>query len=120
MRHWRWSFVHNVEYEKTNRIGFSLEIKKSGLAVKCPSAFCMILGVGTTEKELLEVEPSFIYNDFEEVWESEKRIFIETDVETNTVTTFFLANSKYPCCSYLQQTCANIFPSMPVTAASIF
>ena len=39
----------------------------------------------TTEKELLEVEPSFVYDDFEEVWESEKGIFIEMDAETNTV-----------------------------------
>lgn len=43
------------------------------------------IGVGTTEKELLEVEPSFVYDDFEEVWESEKGIFIEMDAETNTV-----------------------------------
>lgn len=43
------------------------------------------IGVGTTEKELLEAEPSFVYDDFEEVWESEKGIFIETDAETNTV-----------------------------------
>lgn len=43
------------------------------------------IGVGTTEKELLEAEPSFIYNDFEEVWESKKGVFIEMDAETNTV-----------------------------------
>lgn len=43
------------------------------------------IGVGTTEKELLEVESSFVYDDFEEVWESEKGIFIEMDAETNTV-----------------------------------
>lgn len=43
------------------------------------------IGVGTTEEELLEVEPSFIYDDFEEVWESEKGVFVETDAETNTV-----------------------------------
>ena len=43
------------------------------------------IGVGTTEKELLEVEPSFVYDDFEEVWESEKGIFIEMDAQTNTV-----------------------------------
>lgn len=43
------------------------------------------IGVGTTERELLEVEPSFVYDDFEEVWESEKGIFIETDAETNIV-----------------------------------
>ena len=34
---------------------------------------------------MLEVEPSFVYDDFEEVWESEKGIFIEMDAETNTV-----------------------------------
>lgn len=43
------------------------------------------IGVGTTEKELLEIEPSFVYDDFEEVWESEKGVFIEMDAETNTV-----------------------------------
>lgn len=43
------------------------------------------IGVGTTEKELLEAEPSFVWDDFEEVWESEKGIYIETDAETNTV-----------------------------------
>ena len=43
------------------------------------------IGVGTTENELLEAEPSFIYDYFEEVWESEKGIFIETDAESNIV-----------------------------------
>lgn len=43
------------------------------------------IGVGTTEKELLEADPSFVYDDFEEVWESPKGIFIEMDAETNTV-----------------------------------
>lgn len=43
------------------------------------------IGVGTTEDELLEAEPSFIYDDFEEVWESKKGIFIETDAESNIV-----------------------------------
>lgn len=43
------------------------------------------IGVGTSEKELLNVEPSFTYDDFEEVWESEKGVFIEMDAETNTV-----------------------------------
>lgn len=43
------------------------------------------IGVGSTEKELLEVEASFIYDDFEEVWVSEKGIFVETDAETNLV-----------------------------------
>mgnify|MGYP003571384051 CR=1 FL=1 len=32
--------------------------------------------VGTKKDEMLEMEPSFVYNDFEEVWESEKGVFI--------------------------------------------
>ena len=43
------------------------------------------IGVGTTENELLEAEPSFVYDDFEEVWESKKGVFVEMDAETNTV-----------------------------------
>ena len=43
------------------------------------------IGVGTTEEELLKIEPSFVYDDFEEVWESDKGVFIEMDAETNTV-----------------------------------
>lgn len=43
------------------------------------------IGVGTTEKELLEAEPSFVYDEFEEVWESPKGVFVEMDAETNTV-----------------------------------
>lgn len=43
------------------------------------------IGVGTTEEELLKIEPSFVYDDFEEVWESEKGVFIEMDAETNKV-----------------------------------
>lgn len=41
--------------------------------------------VGTTKDEMLKIEPSFIYNDFEEVWESEKGVFIEMDAKTDTV-----------------------------------
>ena len=43
------------------------------------------IGVGTTEEELLKVEPSFVYDDFEEVWESDKGVFVEMDAETNKV-----------------------------------
>lgn len=43
------------------------------------------IGVGTTTEEMLNVEPSFVFNDFEEVWESDKGVFIETDAETNKV-----------------------------------
>lgn len=39
--------------------------------------------VETTEKELTETESSFRYNEFEEVWESDKGAFIETDPETH-------------------------------------
>lgn len=43
------------------------------------------IGVGTNEKEMLHAEPSFVYDDFEEVWESPKGVFIEMDAETNLV-----------------------------------
>lgn len=43
------------------------------------------IGVGTTELEMLEIEPSFVYDDFEEVWESDKGIIVETDAATNRV-----------------------------------
>nr|WP_296006463.1 hypothetical protein [uncultured Blautia sp.] len=43
------------------------------------------IGVGMREEEMLEIEPTFIYDNFEEVWESPKGIFIETDAETNKV-----------------------------------
>ena len=43
------------------------------------------IGVGTTEEEMLKIEPSFVYDDFEEVWESDKGVFIEMDAETNKV-----------------------------------
>lgn len=41
------------------------------------------IGVGTTEEEMLETEPSFVYDDFEEVWKSDKGIIVETDAVTN-------------------------------------
>lgn len=43
------------------------------------------IGIGITEHELLKAEPSFVYDDFEEVWESARGAFIEMDAETNTV-----------------------------------
>ncbi len=41
------------------------------------------IGVGTAEEELLKIEPTFVYDDFEEVWETDKGVIIETDAETN-------------------------------------
>ena len=41
------------------------------------------IGVGTKEEEFLKIEPSFIYDDFEEVWESSKGVYIETDPVTH-------------------------------------
>lgn len=43
------------------------------------------IGGGTTEDEMLEIEPSFVYDDFEETWESDKGVFVEMDAETNKV-----------------------------------
>lgn len=36
-------------------------------------------------EEMLQVEPSFLYDEFEEVWESPKGVFVEMDAETNRV-----------------------------------
>jgi len=44
------------------------------------------IGVGTLEKDLLKIEPSFVYDDFEEVYESQKGIFLETDPKSRSVT----------------------------------
>lgn len=52
-----------------------------GLLQKLFEGIC----VGTTEEEMLEVDPTFVYDDFEEVWESSKGVYVEMDVETNTV-----------------------------------
>ena len=47
--------------------------------------------VKTLECDLLELEPSFTYEDFEEVFESEKGVFLETDpisTETTWITVY--------------------------------
>lgn len=41
--------------------------------------------IGTTEEDMLKMEPTFVYNEFEEVWESKKGVFIEIDARTNKV-----------------------------------
>lgn len=41
--------------------------------------------IGTTEEDMLKMEPTFVYNEFEEVWESKKGVFIEMDARTNKV-----------------------------------
>ena len=41
--------------------------------------------VGMTVEDLIEYDSSFYYDEFEEVYESDKGIFIETDPQTNTV-----------------------------------
>lgn len=43
------------------------------------------IGVGTTTEDISKLDSSFVYNEFEEVWESDKGVFIETDAETNKV-----------------------------------
>jgi hypothetical protein len=41
--------------------------------------------IGMHIDDVLKIEPSFVYDDFEEVYCSPKGIFIETDPEKNTV-----------------------------------
>ncbi len=43
------------------------------------------IGVKTSKEEMLKVEPTFVYDEFEEVWESLKGVFIEMDAETDVV-----------------------------------
>ncbi|WP_167957278.1 hypothetical protein [Anaerosporobacter faecicola] len=43
------------------------------------------IGVGSSIEEMLQIESTFKYDEFEEVWESEKGVFIEMDAETNKV-----------------------------------
>lgn len=41
------------------------------------------IDIHTTEEEFSQIEPTFVYDDFEEVWESSKGVFIETDPVTH-------------------------------------
>lgn len=43
------------------------------------------IGIGTTEEEMLAIEPSFVFEDFEEVWESEKGVIAETLCATSSI-----------------------------------
>ncbi len=43
------------------------------------------IGVKTSKEEMIKAEPTFVYDDFEEVWESPQGIFIEMDAETDVV-----------------------------------
>lgn len=43
------------------------------------------IGVGMAESELLEIEPSFVYDELEEVFETEKGVFVETNPSDHTV-----------------------------------
>ena len=42
--------------------------------------------VDTTEKEIITTDDSFQYDEFEEVWESDKGVFIETDPKSQKAT----------------------------------
>ncbi|WP_310552059.1 hypothetical protein [Paenibacillus glufosinatiresistens] len=44
-----------------------------------------VIHIGMSIDEVLEIEPSFEYDDFEEVYCSPKGIYIETDPVENTV-----------------------------------
>lgn len=79
-----------VAYEIQNKISLQFLVSNNKLfkIVALPEYKGKVfgkIGIGMTAEELLEVEPSFIYLDFEEVWVSDKGIFIEMDPETNTV-----------------------------------
>ena len=45
-----------------------------------------IITVDSTEKEIITTDNSFQYDEFEEVWESDKGVFIETDPKSQKAT----------------------------------
>lgn len=45
-----------------------------------------MIDTSTHEDDFTKIDPEIIYDDFEEVWESPKGYFIETDAETGIAT----------------------------------
>ena len=45
-----------------------------------------VIDTSTHEDDFTKIDPEIIYDDFEEVWESPKGYFIETDAETGLAT----------------------------------
>ena len=79
-----------IEYSIQDKVALTFHLKNDKLLRI--STLCNYKGklfdkvkVGMTEEELVTAEPSFIYDDFQEVWISNKGIFVETDPETNKV-----------------------------------
>ena len=79
-----------IEYNIQDKIALTFHSKNDKLLRI--STLCNYKGklfdkvkVGMTEEELVTAEPSFVYDDFQEVWISNKGIVVETDPETNEV-----------------------------------
>ncbi|GAB5083157.1 hypothetical protein Osc1_23350 [Hominimerdicola sp. 21CYCFAH17_S] len=76
--------INNIMYlffHKQNRKLFKITTMKG----YCGKLFDKI-SVDTYEEELTIIDSSFSYDEFEEVWESDKGVFIETDVFSKKAT----------------------------------
>ena len=79
-----------IEYNIQDKIALTFDLRNSKLLrISTLSNYTGTLfgkvKVGMTEDELLKAEPSFVYDDFQEVWISDKGVFIEIDPETKKV-----------------------------------
>ena len=83
-------FNTRIQYDIQNKVSLTFLLANNKLfkVIALPQYQGKVfdqIKIGMTEEELLEAEPSFVYDDFEEVWISDKGIFIEMDPETNRV-----------------------------------
>lgn len=79
-----------IEYHIQDKVAltFSLSNEKLLRITTLDGYKGMLFGkiyVGMSEEELPKVDNSFVYNDFEEFWESDKGISIATDVITHKI-----------------------------------
>jgi len=79
-----------IQYNVQNYIELYFHIKNKKLfrittLDKYEGTLFNCIGVGTSVDEMLKTDSTFIYNEFEEVWESSQGVFVETDAETNKV-----------------------------------
>ena len=83
-------FDNWIEYNIQNKVSLTFHLKNSKLLrISTLSEYQGTLfekiKVGMSETELQHADSSFVYDDFEEVWFSDKGVFIETDPETNKI-----------------------------------
>lgn len=78
-----------IRYDIPNVMMLFFHIKNHKLFKMCTQAtyegkLFNRIGTSTYEEEFCKIDPEIVYDEFEEVWESPKGYFIETEIETNT------------------------------------